>query len=181
MNTVDPIRNVEEIELLKSALHGRNKLMFIIGINTNLRVSDLLQLRAEHFANMDANGRVTIKEQKTSKSKTFYANEAVRQAIAELAPEAGYLFPSQKGSGEKPISRVQAWRILNNAADRCNLSHINFGTHTMRKTFAYHAHKNGTPLPTLMKVLNHSSQRETLIYIGIEQQEIDDVYINVNL
>lgn len=88
------------------------------------------------------------------------------------------MFPSRKG--DKAISRIQAYRILNTAADRAGLN-IEIGTHTLRKTFAFHAYKNGTDLALLQTILNHSSQRETLVYLCVEQKQIDDVYIEINL
>lgn len=187
MTTVDPIKNIKDIEKIKSALHGRDKLLFIIGINTSLRISDLLTLRFDQFANLAHDRRVTVKEGKTGKTKTMYINDSILQALKEATAAAGdiapgaYLFPSQKGGGAKPISRVQAWRILNAAAERAGLKHINFGTHTMRKTFAYHAYVNNADLATLMKTLNHSSQKETLRYIGIEQAAVNSIYEQLNL
>lgn len=174
MNEVQPIKNKTDIELMKKALSGRNLLLFIVGINTSLRISDILTLKREDFIG----NHLSLYEIKTKKYKKIRINEALKKAIAELAPPSGFLFTSQKGN--KPISRVQAWRILNNASKRVGLT-ISFGTHTLRKTFAYHAYENGTDLALLMRVLNHSSQKETLRYIGIEQESIDDVYINVNL
>lgn len=174
MNEVQPIKNKSDIELMKKALTGRNLLMFIVGINTSLRISDILKLKREDFID----DHIVLHENKTGKRKTIRINDALKKAVTELAPPTGYLFPSQKGDEE--ISRVQAWRILKQAASRAGLT-IAFGTHTLRKTFAYHAYENGTDLALLMRVLNHSSQKETLRYIGIEQESIDDVYINVNL
>ena len=176
MATVHPIKTKKDIEKMKACLHGRDLLLFTIGINSSLRISDILTLKVEDF-----NGEsLRLFEQKTNKYKEIRINGAIKKAINELAPESGYLFPSQKGNA--PISRVQAYRILNAAAERAGLD-INFGTHTMRKTFAYHAYNNGkgVDIALLMRVLNQNSQRETLRYIGIEQESIDDVYLSVEL
>lgn len=180
MATVHPLKDKRDIQRMKDALHGRDLLLFKIGINSSLRISDILPLTREDF-----NGdHVRLYEKKTGKYKEIRINKATRQAIEELAPESGYLFPSRKGASEnpKPITATQAWRILNAAAERAGLT-INFGTHTMRKTFAYHAYNGGkgADITLLMRVLNHSSARETLRYIGIEQDAIDDVYIATNL
>lgn len=176
MATVHPLKDKRDIQRMKDALHGRDLLLFKIGINSSLRISDILPLKREDF-----NGdHVRLYEKKTGKYKEIRINKATRQAIEELAPASGYLFPSRKG--DKPITATQAWRILNAAAERAGLT-INFGTHTMRKTFAYHAYNGGkgADITLLMRVLNHSSARETLRYIGIEAEQIDDVYLNVNL
>lgn len=176
MATVHPIKNKKDIERMKACLHGRDLLLFTIGINSSLRISDILTLKAEDFTGES----LRLFEKKTGKYKEIRINGAIKKAIAELAPAAGWLFPSRKGG--EPISRVQAYRTLNAAADRAGLD-INFGTHTMRKTFAYHAYNNGegVDIALLMRVLNHNSQRETLRYIGIEQAEVDNVYLSVEL
>lgn len=180
MNTVEPIKSKRDIARMKKALgNPRDKLLFIFGINSALRISDILALKVG-----DVRGRDTlaIKETKTRKSKRFKLNPAIQKAIRELVPaeadDNDPLFPSRRGT--KAISRVQAWRILNDAAKRVGLD-IEIGTHTLRKTMAYHAYKSGVDIALLMNVLNHSSQRETLRYIGITQEQVNDVFESINL
>ncbi len=179
MELVQPIKNKRDIERMKKALgNPRDRLLFIFGINSALRISDILKLKVG-----DVRGReVVMREQKTGKYKKFPLNDAIRKAVRDLVPanasDDDWLFPSRKG--DKSITRVQAYRVLNAAADRAGIN-VEIGTHSLRKTFAYHAYKSGVDLSVLMTVLNHSSQRMTLKYIGIEQQQIDDVYISVNL
>src|SRR5699024_1030793 len=178
---VQPLRSLSEIEAIKTELSKRPRdlLMFIIGINTTLRISDILPLRVRDISG----DYIYLTERKTDKTKRVRINNSVKNALRNLVPSDAlpddYLFPSRKGCN--PISRVQAWRILNSAAKNAGISHIRFGTHSLRKTAAYHAYNNGTDIALLMRVLNHSNQRETLRYIGIEQDEIDNVYIDVCL
>lgn len=179
MNTVEPIRSKRDINKMKKALHGRDLLLFIVGINSTLRISDLLALKVGDIRGKDL---ITLTEKKTGKTKRFPWNQSVKKAVKELVPanaaDADWLFPSRKG--DKAISRVQSWRVLNDAAERAGLD-IQIGTHTLRKTAAYHAYKNGTDITLLMKVLNHSSARETLHYLGITQQQTDAVFEALNL
>ena len=176
---VQPLKSKQDIERMKNALHGRDLLLFIVGINSSLRISDILNLRVQDVSH----GYIELSEQKTGKIKRIKINDAIKGAIKSLVPKdaepSDWLFPSRKG--DNPISRVQAWRVLNAAADRAGLGRIRFGTHSMRKTFAYHAYKSGVKLPLLMRVLNHSSEKETLRYIGIESEQIDEVYIDICL
>ncbi|NYV67574.1 site-specific integrase [Bacillus sp. Gen3] len=179
MNLVQPIRDKRDINRMKKALgNPRDLLLFTFGINSALRISDILKLKVGDVRNTD----ILTREQKTGKIKRFRMNKAIVDAVRSLVPadatDSDWLFPSRKG--DKPITRVQAWRILNDAADRAGVK-TEIGTHTLRKTFAYHAYKSGVDLTLLMSVLNHSSQRDTLRYIGIEQDRVDDVYISVNL
>jgi integrase len=181
MNVVEPIRDKKDINKMKKALgNPRDRLLFIFGINSGLRISDILKLKVSDIRNKTY---ITLQEQKTRKSKTFPFNSVLLKAINELIPvetdDNTYLFRSQKGDN-KPMSRIQAYRILNDAANRAGLKEA-IGTHTLRKTFGYHAYKNGVDLPFLMKVFNHSSQSVTLGYIGITQENVDHVYHNVNL
>lgn len=70
MKFVDPIRDRKKIAQIKNLLRGQHRyrdlLLFVIGINTALRISDLLQLQFNQF--VDEEGRIKskfwIKEQK---------------------------------------------------------------------------------------------------------------------
>lgn len=81
-----------------------------------------------------------------------------------------YLFKSRKGINQ-PISRERAYEILRELADDFDLEQI--GTHTLRKTYGYMHYKKFNNVATIMKALNHTNQRETMIYLGIEQEELD--------
>lgn len=183
MNEVQAIKERSHIELLKNAMLGRNLLMFTVGINVGLRISDLLALKVGDLRNQ---GSVTIYEGKTRKARTFTLNESVKDVVATLIPaeanDEDYVFTSRKGVN-KPIGRVQAYRILNAAVARAGLGNVytSIGAHSMRKTFGFFAYESGVDIALLMRVLNHSSQRETLRYIGIEAEEVADVYHAVNL
>src|SRR5690606_37617234 len=125
---------------------------------------------------------ITLHERKTGKRKRIRVNSAIQDAVNRLVPTGAsadeWLFPSRKGTA--PISRVQAWRVLNAAADRAGLN-IELGTHSLLKSCAAHAHTHGTDIALLMRVLNHGRQRETLRYIAIEQEALDGVYLEQNL
>ncbi len=180
MNEVYPIKDIRDIERMKSALAAspRDLLLFIVGINSSLRISDLLRLKVGDISD----SHIYMTESKTGKRKRIKINSSIRRAASELIPDNAssddWLFPSR--SGGNPISRSQAWRILNKAARLAGIKSP-IGTHSLRKTFAYHAYSNGASLPVLMRVLNHGSQRETLRYIGIEAEQIDEIYIDICL
>ena len=190
MEFVEPIRDRKKIELMKKVLKGtnlRDYVLFILGINSGLRVSDLLKLRVSDIR--DEKGRVkdriTVREKKTGKSKTFPLSDNVVKALKEYISrnsldleDESALFPSRKGG--LPITRQQAYRILNHAAKSVGIKD-KIGTHTLRKTFGYHAYLAGVDITRIQALLNHSSPRETLRYIGITQNELDEIYLNLNL
>lgn len=182
MELVEPIRSKKQIAKMKRYLKRQNirdYLLFVLGINCGLRISDLLKLTVEEVY---AKERIHIREQKTGKSKSFPLSDACKQAIQDYiiatGTTQGYLFASRKG--RKPISRVQAYRILSLAAMKVGIADA-IGTHTLRKTFGYHVYQSGVDITRIQKLLNHSAPGITLAYIGITQEELDNVYLRLNL
>ena len=179
MDLVQPIRDKEiidkfKVELLKDGY--RNYLLFVIGINTGLRISDILPLKVK-----DVTGtHIMIKEKKTGKNKRFKINGNLRAEIDKYIctmQNDEYLFPSRKG--DKPITRVQAYRILNKVADKLGINEI--GTHTLRKTFGYWHYQQHKDVAILQEIFNHSSPSVTLRYIGINSDIIDSSIDNFYL
>ena len=89
-----------------------------------------------------------------------------------------YLFQSKKNP--QPITRQQAYRIINQAGKEVGIPG-KIGTHTLRKTFGYHAYRKGIAISILMDIYNHHSPAETLHYIGIDKNEKMRVKVDVNL
>lgn len=173
MEFVEPIRDKEKIELVKVILKKsgfRNYLLFLLGINCGLRISDILKLKVEDVRNRK---HIEIKEQKTGKYRKFLITNSYKEAIKEYITEKEdneWLFPSQRG--DRPITRVQAYRIISVACAKAGIK-SRIGTHTLRKTFAYHFYKQKKDVALLQSILNHSSPSITLRYIGINQDIID--------
>jgi integrase len=164
---------MEEISEFKSALFelggARDRFLFLLGINTGLRVSDLVKLRVG-----DVRGKsyTDITEEKTNKSRRLHLT-AIQPDIVEYCEgkkDSDYLFPSQKGG--KNISTTQAYRILTRAGDWIGRNDI--GTHTMRKVFGYHYYKRTKDVATLMEIFGHAAPSITKRYIGIRDDEIAD-------
>lgn len=164
----EPIRNIEDIQRMKDALKNqRDKMLFTLGINTGLRISDLVDLTVDDFSSQC----IELREKKTGKLKQFRLSDTVYEQVKEYLKNCKYwLFPSRKGDNH--ITTTQAWRVIKEASDKCGLEHI--GTHSLRKTFGYHTYRAGVPLAMVMEALNHSSEAITLRYIGIIQEELNE-------
>lgn len=174
MSLVQPLRDKDKIEAMKSELLKsgyRNFMIFIIGINTGLRVGDILQLKASDVRHKS---HINIYEEKTKKYKKFLINRSLKGEIDKYIinmKDNDYLFPSRKGVN-KPISVVQAYRVINEAAKRLGFDEV--GTHTMRKSFGYWHYQQYKDVAILQDIFNHESPRTTLIYIGITQDQKDE-------
>ena len=177
---VEPIKNKKDIKLLEEYLclkSKRNRLIFVFGINTGLRVSDILNL---NVSDVKDKTYVEIREKKTKKYKRFPLNNKIRELLNEYLVDKDINEPLFVGKSNKRLHRSIVYRFLNSACKQINLP-INVGTHTMRKTFGYHHYKQFNDIALLQKILNHSSQSITLRYIGITQEEIDYSYNNFEL
>ena len=176
MNIVEPIKEKEDIEQIRCVLFNnkRNLLLFNFGINSGLRISDILLLDVIDVKNKEF---IEIREKKTNKYKKFPINNKLNQMINEYVKDREDnepLFLTQKN---KRLDRIQAYKIINKAAKSAGIkSHI--GTHSLRKTFGYHHYKQFNNLTLLQKILNHSTSAVTLRYIGLEQEVINDSYKN---
>lgn len=175
MKYVQPIRDKNKIEEIKSYLKekgSRDLLLFTMGINTGLRISDLLKLKVIDVRNKS---HVEIKEQKTGKIKRFPLLGNLQSMIEEYTKgklDNEYLFRSREGAN-KPITRVMAYKIINNACRKAGITD-NVGTHTLRKTFGYHHYQQFHDVAILQYLLNHSSPSITLRYIGITQDNVEN-------
>lgn len=176
MNTVEPIRDKNTVIDIADYLRGtseRNYVMFMMGVYSGLRISDILKFRVR-----DIKGKkeIKIREKKTSKEKRFPINKELMKVLTDYIngkPDYEFLFLSKKGIN-KPITRQQAYNILSEAAKEFGLESI--GTHTLRKTFGYHIYQKTKDVAMLMDIFNHSSPSITLRYIGVNQENKNKIY-----
>jgi len=175
MNFVQPIRDPLLVEEMANYLRSQNErdyIMFMIGINAGLRISDILKLKV-----VDVRDRsyISLRETKTKKQRLIKINPALRKALAsyiEGKDSNEYLIKSREGNN-KPLSRGMAYKILRKAATKFDIESM--GTHTLRKTFGYHFYKKYKDIAYLQDIFNHSDPAITLRYIGINQENMDDL------
>ncbi|MFT8321339.1 MAG: tyrosine-type recombinase/integrase [Bacillus sp. (in: firmicutes)] len=185
MEYVEPIKDVESIDAIKEVLKKKSQrdlLLFVFGINTGIRGHDLLSLKVGDVR--DETGQkefLCIKDEQ--EIFMYYLNSRIQTELgAYLAKhpleDDDYLFMSKKKG--HPITRQQAYRIINTAAKEVGICG-KIGMHTLRKTFGYHAYRKGIAISILMETYKHSSPSETLKYIGIKEEDKRLVKVDVNL
>lgn len=185
-NLVEPIRNKKDISAIEEYLEKhslRNQVIWAIGTNTGLRISDILALNIESVKNKQY---VEIIEKKTKKYKRFPLNNKLQRLIKKYLIEREKTYsitheePLFVGKKHCRLDRSQVYRFINEVCKHVNIR-VNVGTHTMRKTFGYHHYKQFNDVALLQKIFNHSSPSITMRYIGIAQEELDASYINFEL
>lgn len=152
-------------------------MLLLLGFNTSLRIGDICELRVRDVRGKE---RVRVIAEKTGKMSNIKLQADVQKRLAALLKdrdEDEYVLQSRQRSGktgkEKPVSRQRAFQIVKEIARRAEFQQ-HAGCHTMRKTFAYELYQTTNDLSLVQKVLNHSSQMETLRYIGLDQMAVDN-------
>ena len=183
--------NVIALEKYLKASNERDYVIFKIGTNLGLRVSDFLDIPkkeqallkengdkcyydVKYFRDMCKKGKVCLTQQKTNKPVYFEIPQDIKELILKYCGDRAddeYMFPSRFAN--KHLTRVGYFLVLKDAAKALGLKE-NVGCHTMRKIFGYFYYKKYHDIRTLMAIYNHGKEEVTLRYIGISQKEIDE-------
>jgi len=177
MTTVEPIRNIENIRKVEKYLEKHSKrdlLMFTIGTNCGLRISDIIALNIGDVRNKN---HIEITEKKTKKFKKIPINSKLKPMFDNFTKGKHPNEALFQTRFKNRMNRFGAYYIIKTACKKAGIKE-KVGTHTMRKTFGYHHYKKFKDIAMLQKIFNHSSPSITLRYIGIEQDQIDESYVN---
>ena len=186
MNIVEPIRSENQIKQIKGNLYRqknkRDYLLFVFGINSGLRIGDILSLKLADVKDSKGNlkDNLDIKEQKTGKTRKVFFNKQIKEALNYYLKKTGifnldqYLFTNEKSKENKPISRIRAYQLINKWCKNVGLD-CKVGGHTLRKTFGYHLRMQGVSIERISNLLNHKNIRVTFRYIGIDDDENKEV------
>ncbi len=196
MQFVEPIRDIKKVSQIKNMLKAENKirdlLLFELGINSALRISDLLGIQTKDLFDEQGgiNGFFDIKEEKTNKVNRITITPKVQETLKQYKelypyiigkPDYYVFFHSRRTpKGEKHIDRKQAWKMIHEWCVGVWLKG-NFGWHTLRKTWGYQARLNAIPLEIIQHKLNHSSLAVTQRYLGITADEIAEACNKLDL
>jgi len=193
MSTTQPIKNIDEIHQLRNFFYDRgeirNYVLITLGINTALRISDLLRLTWQDVWNFKLQCfkvHINIVEQKTGKTTNIYLNrqsldclDILKHTLQDKIYPSKYIFESRIGKNNH-IGRNRAYMIIKNACHSLGYED-NLSCHSLRKTFGYHAWKQGASPTVIMSIFNHSSMEITKRYLSIAQDDKDEVYKNIQL
>lgn len=176
MPTVEPIKNLNKIKQVEEILtkNKRNLLLFTVGTNCGLRISDILSLNVKDVKNKNY---ILLTEQKTGKFKKIPINSKLKPMFQEFTKNRNENEPLFVTKFQNRLNRISAYHIIKSACVEADIEE-RIGTHTLRKTFGYHHYKKFKDVALLQKIFNHSNPNVTLRYIGIEQDQIDESYLN---
>ena len=178
---VEPIKRSRDIKAIKTLLADKplDLALFTVGINTNLRASDLLRIRISQVKGLKPGGEIVLKEKKTGKPRRINLNKGCISAIQKLLDWKKYKGTEYLFTGQRGVLKPTAVHLKVNKWTRAINLKGNYGSHSLRKTWGYHQRVIfGVGLPELMICFNHSSQKQTLDYLCVQPEEIKNIYQN---
>lgn len=186
MNKVEPIRTKAKLDKIRNILieqSYRNYMLFQFPIHIGMRIGDILELQAKDVKNKEY---IYVTEMKTrnrkrNKRNRFTIPKAIRKELldyieCEQLEAEDYLFYTSNRYCPH-LSRRQAYNIINAAARKAGVTSP-VGCHTLRKTFGYWHYKQFHDVAMLQKIFNHTTPEETLIYIGVTDEQISSTLNN---
>jgi integrase len=190
---IEPIKDLKKIRQIRKILRRNNngrrdEFLFVLGINTGYKINDLLSMKVGDVWSEGPRKELRLKEKKTGALRTTPINPLVAKLLTEYIasrPDKDLdsfldapLFLSRKKKGS--IDRRWVAKVLKKAGEDVGLPNI--ATYSLRKTFGYHIYKkNGNNIAMVQKLLNQSRGDATLKYIGITREELDNLFLNLNL
>jgi integrase len=182
VNKVEPIMDRDKLDKMVDYLYNKSKrdyVMFEIGINLGMRVTDFTHQKVSFYREACEKGYIDLTPEKTKRLNkkvripiSTEMNELITSYIKDMDND-DWMFPSRnKDSLGKPLplTRYQIYNIINEAAQYANIKD-NIGCHSMRKTFGYWHYYYNHDIRILMDIFNHSSEEVTLRYIGISDEQ----------
>ncbi|MFW5489065.1 MAG: tyrosine-type recombinase/integrase [Desulfovibrio sp.] len=181
--TKDPIKSLDAIKAIKQLTKSnpRDHLLFVMGINSGIRLGDLLRFQVHHFQGKQVGDAIEIIESKTGKRNFLILNKEISRALrlfmdVRFRHEDDYLFASRKS--RKPLTLATVGRLVQSWARSINLNG-NYGGRTLRKTFGYIQRVHfGVGFEILCRRYNHSNPAVTMRYIGIQPSEVEEIMMH---
>ncbi len=181
MNTVEPIRDQYILKCIAEDLKKismRNYMIFMCGLYTGRRISDVLSFKVSDLKNRDS---IFVRETKTKKKILLPIHKELKKELQEYLRDMQsheYIFQTNRKDA-KPMHRSTFYKILNKVSKKYGLERI--GCHTMRKTFGYYYYQEFHDLATLQDIFGHSDISVTKRYIGCIQDTINNTMKNFKL
>lgn len=176
---VEPIRDKKAIARIKKILADRPRdlCLFTLGINTAYRANELLSIQVGQVKSLRPGDVLDLKQRKTHKYRSVTLNKTAVAAIQTWLQVADLQSDDDLFTGQRGCLTVATMSTLVKTWCRDVGLQGNYGSHTLRKTWGYWQRlERGTAIPLLMEALGHATQQQTLAYLGIQANEIAEIY-----
>ena len=152
--------------------------LFMVGIDTLLRVSDLLRLRVKDIVHRNGSVRTSFpwQQQKTDHSVSPILTPSAAKALVAWINQSGkghndYLFPRHKPRRAKPITDDYYRKLVKGWAEKIGLDASEYSTHSIRRTKAVFLYQRDVKIEFIAELLGHANSNVTMKYLGITTAE----------
>lgn len=173
-------------------------MLLIAGTQVGYRITELLTwtvgqvlgpdgsvVREVTVTRADLKGGKGVRK-RSVRSRRVVLNERARAVIRDylaslgtIPPADEYLFRSRTGTN-RPITRIQAHRILKGLCRECGIDSTRVSTHSLRKTFVRAVYDaSGHDLVRTQRIVQHASPLTTARYLESTQTELDDLVLGL--
>lgn len=160
----------------------------ILSFCTGLRYSDVCRLR---WCDILDQRKIIITAKKTNKPHVIPIGQNASDHFDTLYIKMGkpskneVILAGKKGEEGKAVSIQYINRTLKSWATKYELDIENFSTHTFRKTFGRYVYDQGgrdeKTLLYLNRIFKHTSLDTTMIYLGIRDDEISNIFKSIEI
>lgn len=171
-----PLSDYEVTQMLSELKNNRDKCLFILGLKTGFRISEILSIKASDVTQY-GKIRDSITVSRSSMKGKLSSRNVILHPDAKKALEAMVVLTMDKDQKLFPVGRMQAHRILKEAAQRAKIEG-KVSSHSMRKSFAkkvYHA--LGKDLVNTQRAMGHKSIQSTISYLSFEEDKINQAIL----
>jgi integrase len=181
-----PLTDLEVNLVLQHLRSKRNKTLFILGVRTGLRISELLSLQVKDiYQNGVVLDRVFLQRRNSKgklSSRSIVLHDQAKSYLVEYLLDSPNhsmpLFPSCR-TPTKSLDRIHAYRLIRRATEDAGIVG-KVATHSMRKTFAKRVYERlDKDLLKTKVALGHKSIDSTISYLSFDQAEVDQAILNI--
>jgi len=177
----DSIKNLQ-----KKEQHVKFIVLISVGCYAGLRIGDILNLKWKDILEKES---IEITEEKRKKRRSITLNPNLTKTISKCFllinphPNANIFTNSMDGDDHSVMSVQYINRKLKSIFKYYKVKVAKVSSHTLRKTFGKRVYelnyKSDDALIKLSQMFNHANTAITRRYIGIQQEVIKDIYLNL--
>lgn len=177
ITTTEPLKTLDDVKKVRAVLQKdpRGFALFCLGVNSALRASDILKLKRSDLKGNE----LFIREKKTRKLRRITLNDltiaAINVYLATRQDAHEWMFVGQRGK----MTHGYFGKLVKTWFADAGVPDGQYATHSLRKTFCRLQHEVfSVSLGTLMTCLNHSTEAQTLQYVGLNAEDVTTTYAN---
>jgi integrase/recombinase XerD len=170
------LSEIQIASMIALETNPRNHAILRVLYGAGLRISELSGLTWKDLIERPSHSQLVVTG-KGNKTRSILIKPDLHQELALLRADDDTadspIFKSRQGG--KPISRIQAWRVVTEAAKRVGIDKVS--PHWLRHAHASHSLDRGAPIHLVQQTLGHASVATTGRYLHARPTDSSSLYL----